>query len=148
MTLRDIMTKNICCLSPSDSLSKAASEMKRHNVGVMPVCEDGRLVGVITDRDIVVECVAGGANPKDCKVGEFMSSNLICGTPDMSIAEASRLMSGEQIRRLPVVDGERLVGMVSLGDLAIHIKDDAIVAQTLRGLSMPVRSFQIEAIAA
>lgn len=148
MILRDIMTTNLCCVAPSDSLAMVASEMKRHNVGVMPVCEGEKLVGLITDRDIVIECVAAGANPRECKVGEFMSGELICGTPDMSVADAGHLMASEQIHRLPVVEGDRLVGMVSLGDLALHARDDAIVAQTLRGISIPVRSFAFEAVAA
>ncbi|MGI5836037.1 MAG: CBS domain-containing protein [Chloroflexota bacterium] len=148
MILRDIMTTKLCCVAPSDSLSRVASEMKRHNVGVMPVCENEKLIGLITDRDIVIECVAAGSNPKECKVADFMSSELICGTPEMSVAEASNLMASEQIRRLPVVEGDRLIGMVSLGDLALHTQDNGIVAQALRGVSMPVRSFATEAVAA
>ncbi len=148
MKLRDIMTSEICCVGPSESLARVASEMKRHNVGVMPVCENSRLIGLITDRDIVIECAAAGANPKDCKVSNFMSSDLIVGSPDMDVAEAARLMGGEQIHRLPVVENGHLVGMVSLGDLAIHSKDDKIVAQMLREISTPIRSFKMEPLAA
>jgi len=146
--LRDIMTTEICCISPSESLARVASEMKRHNVGVMPVCENGRLVGLITDRDIAIECADAGVNPKECKVGEFMSSDLIVGSPDMDVADAARLMGGEQIHRLPVVENGTLVGIVSMGDLAIHSKDDKIVAQMLREISKPIRSIKVEALAA
>ncbi len=148
MLLRDIMTTGLCCASPSDSLADVASEMKRHNVGVMPVCNNDRLVGLITDRDIVIECVASGSNPRDCKVGNFMSSQPLCGTPDMNVTEAARLMGSEQVHRLPVAENGRLVGMVSLGDLAIHCKDDKLVAQLLREISIPVRSQVGEPLAA
>jgi CBS domain-containing protein len=148
MKLRDIMTTDFCCASPSDSLSKVGSEMKRHNVGIMPVCQNGNLVGVITDRDIVVQCVAAGVDPKDCKVGSFMTKELIQASPDMDIGDAARLMGDEQVRRLPVVEGGRLVGMVSIGDLAVHSQDDKMIAGVLREISMPVRSVKMEAIAA
>ncbi len=148
MQLRDIMTSEICCANPSESLVEVAAEMKRHNVGAMPICQDGKLVGILTDRDIVTECVASGGNPKDCKVSSFMSPPFIYGTPDMDIGEAAQLMGREQIHRLPVVDGGRLVGLVSIGDLAVHFKDDKIVAQLLRDVSVPVRSFKMEALAA
>ncbi len=148
MKLREIMTSTICCASPSDSLTDVASEMKRHNVGVMPVCEGGRLVGLITDRDIAIECVASGSNPRECKVSNFMSSELLSGSPDMDVVEAARLMGAEQVHRLPVVENGRLVGMVSLGDLAIHCNDDKVVANLIREISTPVRSYRIEAVAA
>lgn len=147
MQLREIMTTEFCCANPSDSLTNVASEMKRHNVGIMPVCQNGNVVGVVTDRDIVIECVASGSNPNDCKVGTFMSSQLLCGTPDMDVTQAARLMAREQVHRLPVVENGRLVGIVSLGDLAIHCRDDKVVAETLREISTPVRSFKVAAAA-
>lgn len=148
MKLRDVMTSELCCAEPSESLADVAGEMKRHNVGIMPVCQDGQLVGVVTDRDIVVECVASGTKPEECKVGNFMTSGLVCGSPDMDVVEAAHLMGREQVHRLPVVENGRLVGMVSIGDLAIHCKDDKVVAQMLREISMPVRSTGTEALAA
>ncbi len=148
MKLRDIMTTDFCCANPSDSLNKLAAEMKRHNVGIMPVCEQGNLVGVITDRDIVIECVAGGTDPSECKAGSFMTKDLVLGNPEMDVVEAARLMGREQVKRLPVVERGRLVGMVALGDLAIHCNDDKLVADTLRHISMPVRSMKPEVIAA
>jgi len=148
MQLREIMTENICCASPTDSLAELASEMKRHNVGIMPVCDGDRLVGVITDRDIALQCVSAGSNPKDCKASDFMSSQLVFGTPDMDITHAAQLMGHEQVHRLPVVDHGRLVGMVSIGDVALHCEDDKIVAGLLREISMPVRSQKMELAAA
>lgn len=148
MKLREVMTSNICCASSSDSLVQVASDMKRHNVGVMPVCDNGKLVGIITDRDIVIECVASGTNPKDCQVKNFMSGGLLVGSPEMDVIEAARLMGSEQIHRLPVVENGTLVGMVSIGDIAAHVSDDKVVAQMLREISTPVRSMKMEPIAA
>ncbi len=148
MKLRDIMTTDVSCASPSDSLAKLAADMKRHNVGVMPICENGNLVGVLTDRDIVVECVAAGTNPRDCKAGNFMTSDLVYGTADMDIVEAARLMGREQVHRLPVLESGKFVGMVSIGDLAFHCRDDRVVADMLREISTPVRSAKLQPAAA
>lgn len=148
MKLRDIMTTDFCCASPSDSLSKVATEMKRHNVGVMPVCQNSSLLGLITDRDIVIQCVVAGTDPDECKVSSFMTKELVQGGPEMDVADAARLMGEEQLHRLPVVDGGRLVGIVSLGDLAVHSTDDKLVAGLLRQISMPVRSMKPQAVAA
>jgi len=148
MKLREIMTTDFCCASPSDSLSKVAGEMKRHNVGVMPVCQNGSLIGMITDRDIVIQCVAAGNDPDNCKVADFMTKELIQAHPDMEVSEAARLMGTEQVHRLPVVENGRLVGVVSIGDLAIHSPDDKLVADLLRHVSVPVRSVKPMAMAA
>lgn len=144
MQLREVMTSQVDCATTSDTLSKVAGDMKRHNVGVMPVCENGKLVGIITDRDIVVQCVATGCTTGDCKVREHMSGGLVCGTPDMELQQAVEIMGKEQIHRLPVMENGKLVGMVSLGDIALHSKDDKLVADLLREISMPVRSFEME----
>ena len=148
MKLREIMTTDLCCASPSDSLAKVATDMKRHNVGVMPVCQNGNLLGLLTDRDIVIQCVASGNNPKDCKAGNFMTTELLTTSPDTDIVEAIHLMGREQVHRLPVLENGRLVGIVSLGDIAFHSSDDKMVAELLREISVPVRSAKTEAIAA
>lgn len=148
MKLREVMTTEFCCASPSDSLSKIAAEMKRHNVGAMPVCENGRLMGIITDRDIVVECVASGTDPNTCLVGRFMTTSLVQGHPDMDVGEAAKLMGREQVHRLPVVENGKLVGIVSIGDIAVNCRDDKIVADMVREISLPVRSTRPQAVAA
>ncbi|MGE5618655.1 MAG: CBS domain-containing protein [Sphingomonadaceae bacterium] len=148
MKLREVMTTEFCCASPSDSLSKIAAEMKRHNVGAMPVCENGRLMGIITDRDIVVECVASGTDPNTCQVGRFMTTSLVQGHPDMDVGEAAKLMGREQVHRLPVVENGKLVGIVSIGDIAVNCRDDKIVADMVREISLPVRSTRPQAVAA
>ncbi|MHB0867910.1 MAG: CBS domain-containing protein [Chloroflexota bacterium] len=149
MKLRDVMTTEFCCANPSDSLSQVAAEMKRHNVGVMPVCDNnGKLIGMITDRDIVIECVAAASDPKMCQVDRFMTTGLVQGNPDMDVTEAMQLMGHEQVHRLPVVENGKLVGIVSIGDVAIHSTDDKLVANMLRQISMPVRSVRPQAVAA
>lgn len=140
MQLRDVMTSDVSCASLSDSLSKIAADMKRHNVGIMPICENDKLVGVLTDRDIVIGCVASGSNPGDCMARNFMTTGLTYGSPDMDVKQACELMGNSQVHRLPVVQNDKLVGMVSLGDLAIHLNDSNLVTRLLRDISTPVRS--------
>lgn len=130
--LRDIMTDQVASVSPGDNVYQAASLMKEYNVGMIPVVENGSLKGVITDRDIVLRSVAD-QNNEVVSVGEVMSQgNLVTGSPDMSVDEASQLMAQHQIRRLPVVDNNQLVGVVALGDMAVreHLSDEAGQALT------------------
>lgn len=117
--LRDIMTSDLSVCKPDDSVYEAAVKMKNENCGAIPICEGDQLLGMITDRDIVIRCIAE-KRPSSTKVSDVMSEHLITGTPDMSIEQAARLMAEKQIRRLPVVENHRLVGIVSLGDLAVH----------------------------
>ncbi len=140
MYVRDIMVAEFHCASPSDKISDIAQAMKRHNVGAIPVCENGRLTGIITDRDIAIQCASAGLDPKQCEAREFMSVNPLTISPNADLQQASEMMGKEQIRRLPVVEGGRLVGMISLGDLAFHLGDDAAVGELLRRISTPVRA--------
>jgi CBS domain-containing protein len=134
------MTSDVNCASPSDSLTKIAADMKRHNVGIMPICENGKLIGVLTDRDIVIGCVASGTNPGDCLARNFMTTGLTYGSPDMDVQRACELMGSSQVHRLPVIENGKLIGMVSIGDLEIHLEDPNLVMQMLRDISTPVRS--------
>jgi CBS domain-containing protein len=139
MKVGDLVSRDVYCAKPGDSLSNIASVMKRHNVGAVPVCDGDLLVGIITDRDIVISCVAAGMNPKDCEVREFMTSSPVSITPDTEIEEAAEIMAQEQIRRLPVLEDCKLVGILSLGDVAAALpKNDALVAQILRRISHPI----------
>lgn len=140
MRIRDVMTEDLRCAAPSDTLQDVARLMREINVGTAPVCEGDRLIGLITDRDIVVRCVAEGQTPKDCRVTDYMSKDLVTATPDMSTDEAMHLMSEHQIRRLPVVENGKLVGIVSLGDLAVESKgvDDKEIKEGLKTISQPI----------
>ncbi|WP_124728008.1 CBS domain-containing protein [Staphylospora marina] len=117
--VRDIMSTDIEYVSPQDNVFEAAVLMKDHNIGAVPVVENGQLRGMVTDRDLVIRNIAE-RRPNSAPVGEIMSTRLVYCTPDMSVDEAARLMAEAQVRRLPVVENNRLIGMVSLGDLAVH----------------------------
>ncbi|MBI2864661.1 MAG: CBS domain-containing protein [Chloroflexi bacterium] len=140
MYVRDIMVTEFHCASPGEKLSDIAQAMKRHNVGAIPVCDNGRLIGIITDRDIAIECASSGLDPQKCEVKEFMTVSPLAVHPGLDLREAAELMGREQVRRLPVVEGGKLVGMISLGDLAFHLGDDAAVADLLRRISTPIRA--------
>ena len=119
MKLREIMSGQVVRIHPEESVAVAARTLTRYNVGILPVCgSDGRLCGLVTDRDIVTRCLASGRNPEQTPVREVMTAKIIAARPDMDAATAATLMGSRQIRRLPVMENGRLCGMVSLGDLA------------------------------
>ena len=119
MKLREIMTNQVVKIRPEESVSVAARMLERNNIGSMPVCsKDGRLCGILTDRDIVTRCLAAGKSPQETMVREVMTGKVYVGRPDMEVSLAAGLMGREQIRRLPVMQDGKLCGMVSLGDLA------------------------------
>jgi len=139
MKVREIMSTEVYCALPSDTVADVAQQMKRHNIGAVPVCERDKLVGIITDRDLVIECVAAGLDPRQCQVSQFMTAHPISLSPDTELKDAAEIMAKEQIRRLPVVENSRLVGIISLGDVACNLEDDRQVASTLRRISLPIR---------
>ena len=119
MKLREIMTNTVVRIHPEESVAVAARTLAHCNIGILPVCGgDGRVCGLVTDRDLVTRCVASGKNPSVTPVREIMTRNVITAQADMQAAEAALLMGREQIRRLPVVENGKLCGIVSLGDLA------------------------------
>jgi CBS domain-containing protein len=135
--LQDIMTRGVDAIRPDDSLQLAAEKMKHLDTGVIPVCEGGRLVGMVTDRDIVVRVVANKRDPRILSVREAMTTGVTYCFEDEDVERASELMAEQQVRRLPVVNREReLVGIVSLGDLAVSADRD-MTAETLEQVSQP-----------
>src|ERR1051325_2499437 len=137
MNIREVMTPNPHCIAPGDSIQNAARIMRDCDTGAVPVVDNGRPVGIVTDRDIVVRAVADGELNRP--VREIVSGDVICATPEMSTHEAAHLMSEHQVRRLPVVENERIVGIVSLGDLAGKGAKDKRVGDTLEHLSEGVK---------
>jgi CBS domain-containing protein len=138
MRISDIAIKEVFCAKPDNSLNDIATMMRRHNVGVIPVCEGTKLVGIITDRDMVIGCMSAGMDSTKCKAKEFMTSNPVFVNPDTDIEEAARIMGKEQVHRLPVVDNGKVVGLISLGDVSIALMKNAnLIADTLRRISMP-----------
>jgi len=130
MKISDIMTKDVAKLNVNDTVKRAAELMKQYNVGSIPVCCDEKVVGIITDRDITLRSIAENKNIQVQTVREVMTSNPVVGKLEMEAHEAIRLMSERKIRRLPIVENNNLVGIVSLGDLAVEPKltDNAGVA--------------------
>jgi CBS domain-containing protein len=138
MNIRDIMTQNPRTVSPQDSIQAAARIMRDEDTGVVPIVDNGRPIGVVTDRDIVVRAVADGPQ-LDRPVRDIASRGLVSVSPDMSTREAAELMAEHQVRRLPVVEGDRLVGIVSLGDLAVKEARDSRTGDTLQSISEGVK---------
>jgi CBS domain-containing protein len=138
MNIRDVMTPNPRTVSPDDSIQNAARIMRDEDTGVVPVVENGRAVGMLTDRDIVVRAVASGEE-SNRPVRDIATPAVLSVSPDLSTREASELMSEHQIRRLPVVENDRLVGIVSIGDLAVKEGKDQRVGDTLQGISEGVK---------
>ncbi|PKH11596.1 MULTISPECIES: CBS domain-containing protein [Planomicrobium] len=121
MKVADIMTKEVDTCNPGHSLQEVAAKMKEINVGSIPICENEKLVGIITDRDIVVRGIADNLSLESA-VSEILSENMVTGNKDMSVEEAAELMADHQIRRLPIVENDKVVGIVSLGDIAVKDK--------------------------
>ncbi len=126
MQVRDIMTTNVVCIDPNTSLREAAQKMKDNDTGALPVLSgpEGEPIGILTDRDIAIRAVAEGATPDDT-VDRFVTRQVVTIEPDADIDDASRIMGDRQIRRLCVVENGHLVGIISLGDLAVIESNEA-----------------------
>jgi len=138
MNIRDVMTPNPRTVSPDESIQNAARIMRDEDTGVVPVVENGRAIGMLTDRDIVIRAVANGEQFSR-PVRDIATPAVLAVSPDISTREASELMSEHQVRRLPVVENERLVGIVSLGDLAVKEGKDKRSGDTLQNISEGVK---------
>ena len=139
MKVKDIMTEEVQVIHPDDSLQAAAQKMSSHDIGFLPVLEADQLVGVITDRDLVVRGIAQGMNSNAMLGRELMTSPVIYCFEDQDIKEVAKLMEESQIRRLVILSrsDKRLVGVVSLGDLALNSKSDTS-AEVLQKVSEPI----------
>lgn len=136
MKVCDVMTRNVECTSLTASLQEVAERMRLLNVGALPVCAEGKLVGMITDRDITVRAIADGADPWTNRVSEIMTPEVVYCFDDEDVTAVAALMGERQIRRLPILNRDKkLVGIVSLGDLAVETADDALVGHALEGIS-------------
>lgn len=133
-TARDIMTSGADYLSTSSTVLEAAQKLASENYGAMPICDGDRLQGMITDRDLVVKVMAAGMDPATTKVIDLVQGEVITIGADDPIEEAARTMSDHQVRRLPVIDGQKLVGMLSQADLA-RTGNDQLVGDTVQDIS-------------
>ena len=132
----EVMTTDVQVVQPQESLRRAASLMQELDIGVLPVCDGERLQGMLTDRDITIYGVAEGLNPYKACVSDVMTEDVEYCTADQDVQEVMRLMGDKQVRRLPVVDADKkLVGIVSLGDLAV--RQNGHIDRTVRQVSEP-----------
>lgn len=137
MKVKEVMTTNVVCIEPNESAAVAARLLSRFNIGALPVCtKDGRLCGMVTDRDIVLRCVAADDDAQTVKVSEIMTRRIYSVDAQDSVQNASALMARQQIRRLPVEEDGKLVGMVSLGDVAKLHDYSMEAAEALSEISM------------
>ena len=136
MNISEIMSTRVISASPNETVLNVAKLMSRHNIGAVPIADGGEVRGMVTDRDIVLRCVAVSKDPKTTKVSEIMSLEPKTISPEQSVSEAYRLMSDEQVRRIPVVDNGKLTGFVSLADLTCT-RCDAETASAITEISRP-----------
>jgi len=135
---RDIMTRDVTTCSPESSLREVADKMEDDDVGSIPVLENGRLIGLVTDRDIVCRVIAEGLDTRKTTAREAMTENLVTCTPDESLIEAIHKMGEHQIRRIPICDpGGKLQGFISIGDIALEAERDRDLARVLEQISQP-----------
>lgn len=136
MKVTEIMTSVVQSLEPRDPVKNAAVIMCENDIGSVLVCDDSRVRGILTDRDIVIRALAKSSDLSDVTVGEIMSTKPVCCAEDDTIKQAATIMETHQIRRLPVLDREgKLTGIVSLGDIATHVDNDHLSADLIEGLS-------------
>jgi CBS domain-containing protein len=132
------MTRNAECTRPDATLQQAAERMKTLDVGSLPVCDNDRLVGMLTDRDITLRSVSEGHDPRTDRVRDAMTPEVFYRFEHQDVTEAAQLMRENQVRRLPVLNREkRLAGIVSLGDLAVEAGNELLVGEALEGISEP-----------
>lgn len=137
MKIREVMTQPVIRIGADETVEVAARTLAHYNIGALPVCgSDGRVQGLITDRDLVTRCIAAGRDPGRTKVSQVMSGCVVGIEPDLDTKDAAEIMGRRQIRRLPVLENERLCGMVSLADLT-HAEADT--ATTLSQISANIR---------
>lgn len=136
MKVKEIMSKDIASLRSDDSVERAAQLMKQYNCGSIPVCTQDKIIGIVTDRDIAVRSVAAG-NTTSQKVGDIMTGEVVFGSPEMDVNDAARLMSDRQIRRLPIVENNSLIGIVALGDISLEPACQDSAEDALKNISMP-----------
>jgi CBS domain-containing protein len=120
MKVRDVMTSSVDWVTPETAVVEVAQLMKKDDVGSIPICKDNSLIGMITDRDIVLKVVAAGGNIRNISAKDIMSTDIISVSADQDVHEAANLMSKYQVRRLPVLEKGKLMGILAIGDLAIE----------------------------
>ena len=140
MKVSDIMTKNVIKVSPEESVEVAARALTHYNIGALPVCkEDGKVCGMVTDRDLVTRCMAANMPASSTSVWQVMTSQVMSVHPDTDAAVAAHLMGRQQVRRLPVMENGKLCGMISLGDIACREESVMDAADALTDITSGIR---------
>jgi len=138
MRVQEMMTRRAECTRPDATLQEAAERMNTLEIGSLPVCDNDRLVGILTDRDITVRSVAQGHDSRTDSVRDAMTPRVFYCFEDQDVTEAAEIMRLNQVRRLPVLNADkRLTGIVSLGDLAVESGNEQVVGEALEGISEP-----------
>ena len=137
MKVKDIMSKQIASVEAEDCVQKAAQVMKDHDIGSVPVCCEGKIAGIVTDRDIAVRTIAEGRDSKQQKVKEIMSPSPATGNPEMDVQDAARIMGQKRIRRLPILEDDSIVGIVSLCDISTEPTQEENAGEALKNISQP-----------
>lgn len=140
MKVRDMMSKNIATVKPDTPIIEVAKVLKDMNIGSVPVCDGNKVVGIVTDRDIVIRELAMGKDVKRDVAKDVMTSGVTTASPDMDIHDASKIMAQRQIRRLPVVENGALIGMLALGDIAVQSKLEDDAGEALSDISKPTHT--------
>ena len=139
MKIKDCMTKNVISVGASEPVAVAARLMSRYNLGALPVQNaDGRLCGMVTDRDVVLRCVAARRDAEHMRVGEMMSTGILAVEASEDISRAAQMMSRAQLRRLPVTQNGKLTGMLSMADLARRGEYSMETAQCMESICSPL----------
>lgn len=140
MKVKDFMTTNVAYVTPNTPVVEIAKIMKDKNIGSVPVLDGDKVVGIVTDRDIVLRDIAFGKNPNEVLAKDVMTVGVTTANHNMDIHDAARIMAEKQVRRLPVVENGRLVGMLAIGDIAVEsrLADDA--GEALSDISKPTHT--------
>lgn len=140
MQVAEIMTRHTEVVPSNLPLKEAAQKMQQLDVGTLPIRDGDRLIGILTDRDITIRATAQGRDPAQTEVREVMTPQVIYCFEDQDVSEVAKLMQEKQIRRLPILSREkRLVGIVSLGDLAVHSGEEKVISKTIKEVSAPAK---------
>ena len=139
MKIRELMTTDVTTAELDTTLDEIATIMRQEDVGAVPVVDDDELVGIVTDRDIVIRCIAEGRDPSKACAEDVLTEGLVTAEPEDDVEHAADLMSRNQIRRLPVVRDGQLVGMISIGDIAVKQRDDEMSGDALEDISQGVK---------
>jgi len=135
----DIMTRAVATATPTTPVSQVATMMRDLNIGDVLVLEDGKLRGIVTDRDLAIHVLTNGAN-SSAPVERYMTTDIVTGSPDWSLEHVANVMGEHQVRRLPIVQDDNVVGIVSLGDVAVHTAKQETVANSLKNISQVTRT--------